>query len=47
MDKKSLSYHTKVQDWSQLYRLTADGKIYKDTKEIPYLTPQKDKILAY
>ena len=41
MDKKSLSYHTKVQDWSQLYRLTADGKIYKDTKEITYLTPQK------
>ncbi|XP_052071340.1 uncharacterized protein LOC127709716 [Mytilus californianus] len=41
MDKKALSYHTKVQDWTQLYRLTADGKIYKDTKEITYLSPQK------
>lgn len=41
MDKKSLSYHTKVQDWSQLYKLTADGKIYRDSKEITYLSPQK------
>lgn len=41
MDKKSLSYHTKVQDWSQLYKLTADGKIYKDSKDITFLSPQK------
>ncbi|XP_061182552.1 uncharacterized protein LOC133190889 [Saccostrea echinata] len=41
MDAKVLSYHNKVQDWTQMYMLAADGQIYKNSKVVTYLPPQK------
>lgn len=41
MDAKALSYHNKVQDWTQMYMLSADGHVYKCAKIATYLPPQK------
>lgn len=41
MDASTLSYHNKVQDWTQMYMLAADGHIYKSSKIATYLPPQK------
>lgn len=41
MDAKTLSYHNKVQDWTQMYMLAADGQVYKNSKIVTYLPPQK------
>ena len=41
MDAKTLSYHNRVNDWTQMYLLAADGNIYKNSKLVTYLPPQK------
>ncbi|KAK3089301.1 hypothetical protein FSP39_002492 [Pinctada imbricata] len=41
MDAQALSYHNKVQDWTQMYLLAADGNVYKNSKLVTYLPPQK------
>ncbi|XP_060063430.1 uncharacterized protein LOC132543902 [Ylistrum balloti] len=40
MNQQTLLYHTKVQDWSQIYHLKADGRVCKASK-VPYLPPHK------
>lgn len=40
MNEQTLNYHKKVQDWSQIYHLTDEGKIYKASR-VRYLPLHK------
>ncbi|XP_021348687.1 uncharacterized protein LOC110447374 [Mizuhopecten yessoensis] len=40
MNQQTLLYHTKLQDWSQIYHLKADGRVCKASK-VPYLPAHK------